>query len=60
MATLGIIGLILGTAASAWGARLTTETVQYTGNPRIRLGSAMSFLGGVFLSIGGTTLVLSF
>lgn len=59
MFLFGVMMTLVGLAASAQGAQLQVRTAQYPGNPRIRVGMAMSMLGGICVSIGGVSLLLS-
>jgi len=59
MLLFGVATMLLGLAASAQGASLQVRTAQFPGNPRIRVGMVMSMLGGVCVSIGGVSLLLS-
>jgi hypothetical protein len=59
MTTIGLVGMALGFGSSFWGAQLQTKTIQVEGNPRIRTGVALSFLGGLALALGGVSLFLS-
>jgi hypothetical protein len=59
MITVGLIGLALGTAASAGGATLRLSTFQGPGNYRITVGAAVSFLGGMMVSLSVVHVLLS-
>ena len=59
MITIGLIGLALGTAASAGGASLMTNTFQGPGNYRIPVGGAVSFLGGMIVALSVVQVLLS-
>jgi hypothetical protein len=59
MLLFGVATVLVGLAASAQGAQLQVRTAQFPGNPRIRMGMVMSMLGGVCVSIGGVSLLLS-
>lgn len=59
MLLFGVMMMLVGLAASAQGAQLQVRTAQYAGNPRIRAGMAMSMLGGVCVSIGGVSFLMS-
>lgn len=59
MMLFGVTTVLLGLAASAHGASMQVRTVQFPGNPRIRVGMCMSMLGGVCVSVGGISLLLS-
>jgi hypothetical protein len=55
----GLSTMMIGLAASAHGASLQVRTAQFPGNPRIRVGMVMSMLGGICVSIGGVSLLMS-
>ena len=57
--TMGLIGLALGAAASAGGTSFRTSTFQGPGNYRIPVGGAVSFLGGMIVSLSVVQLLLS-
>jgi hypothetical protein len=38
---------------------MQVRTAQFPGNPRIRVGMVMSALGGICVSIGGVSLLMS-
>jgi hypothetical protein len=59
MITVGLIGLALGPAASAGGATLRLSTFQGPGNYRITVGAAVSFLGGMMVSLSVVHVLLS-
>jgi hypothetical protein len=59
MMLFGVSTVLLGLAASAHGASMQVRTAQFPGNPRIRIGMVMSMLGGVCVSIGGVSLLMS-
>jgi hypothetical protein len=59
MMTIGLIGLALGTAASAGGATLRVSTFQGPGNYRISVGASVSFLGGMILSLSVVQVLMS-
>ena len=59
MILFGLTTILLGLAASAHGASMQVRTAQFPGNPRIRVGMCMSMLGGVCVSIGGVSLLMS-
>lgn len=59
MITMGLIGLALGTAASAGGATLRLSTFQGPGNYRITVGAAVSFFGGMIVSLSVVQVLLS-
>jgi len=52
--------MLTGAAASYWGSSMRLSTIQVPGNTRIHVGTAMSFLGGLALSIGCVSFLLSF
>ncbi|HJR20860.1 MAG TPA: hypothetical protein VJ822_04525 [Dongiaceae bacterium] len=57
--TMGLIGLALGAAASAGGTSFRMSTFQGPGNYRIPVGGAVSFLGGMIVSLSVVQLLLS-
>jgi hypothetical protein len=59
MMLFAVSTVLLGLAASAHGASMQVRTAQFPGNPRIRIGMVMSMLGGVCVSIGGVSLLMS-
>ncbi len=59
MMLFGLTTILLGLAASAHGASMQVRTAQFPGNPRIRAGMVMSMLGGICVSIGGVSLLMS-
>jgi hypothetical protein len=59
MITIGLVGLALGAAASAGGAQFRTNTFQGPGNYRIAVGTAVSFLGGMIVTLSAVQLMLS-
>jgi len=59
MMLFGLTTTLLGLAASAHGASMQVRTAQFPGNPRIRAGMVMSMLGGICVSIGGVSLLMS-
>lgn len=59
MMTVGLIGLVLGTAASAGGASMRMSTFQGPGNYRITVGATVSFLGGMIVSLSALSVLLS-
>jgi hypothetical protein len=59
MMLFGLSTMLIGLAASAHGASLQVRTAQFAGNPRIRVGMVMSTLGGICVSIGGVSLLMS-
>lgn len=60
MAYIGLLCMLSGAAASYWGSSMRLSTIQVPGNTRIHVGTAMSFLGGLALSIGCVSFLLSF
>jgi hypothetical protein len=59
MMTMGLIGLLVGTAASAGGAQLRLNTFQGPGNYRITVGATVSFLGGMIVTLSVVSVLLS-
>ncbi len=59
MMLFGVSTVLLGLVASAHGASMQVRTAQFPGNPRIRVGMVMSMLGGICVSIGGVSLLMS-
>ena len=57
--TMGLIGLALGAAASAGGTTFRISTFQGPGNYRIPVGAAVSFFGGMILSLSVVQVLLS-
>ncbi len=59
MMIYGVLQILTGLAACAWGTQLMTQTAQFPGNVRIRAGSVISFLGSICFTFGGLTVVMS-
>jgi hypothetical protein len=59
MMTIGLIGLLVGTAASASGASLRLNTFQGPGNYRVTVGATVSFLGGMIVTLSVVSVLLS-
>jgi hypothetical protein len=59
MLIYGLLQVFTGLAACACGTQLMTQTAQYPGNTRIRVGSIVSFLGSICFTFGGLTVVMS-
>jgi hypothetical protein len=59
MMLFGVTTILVGLASSAHGASMQVRTAQFPGNPRIRVGMVMSMLGGICVSIGGVSLLMS-
>lgn len=57
--TMGLIGLLVGAAASAGGTTFRLSTFQGPGNYRIPVGATVSFLGGMIVSVSVVQLLLS-
>lgn len=59
MGTWGIIAAVVGLIVCQWGVIIRTRTQYSRGNRHIGIGTSMTVLGAITLSIGVVTFLLS-